>query len=100
MTDRKRVQLLSGPYTLPRLKRGDRSTCLVRRLHGGHHQLERRPHPVAALPRPGSARGRRLRPARGRGAGAGRPQRVRGGRDVLVGGGGPRGLALAQGPRP
>src|SRR5262245_61009219 len=30
MTDRERVQLLSGPYTPPRLKRGDRATCLLR----------------------------------------------------------------------
>src|SRR5262245_26532891 len=30
MTDRERVQLLSGPYTPPRLKRGDRATCLMR----------------------------------------------------------------------
>ncbi|HKB35616.1 MAG TPA: hypothetical protein VKD72_04125 [Gemmataceae bacterium] len=30
MTDRERVQLLFGPYTPPRLKRGDRATCLVR----------------------------------------------------------------------
>src|SRR5262249_35085080 len=30
LTDRERVKLLSGPYTPPRLKRGDRATCLYR----------------------------------------------------------------------
>src|SRR5262245_3946949 len=29
-TDRERVQLLFGPFTPPRLKRGDRATCLYR----------------------------------------------------------------------
>src|SRR5262245_66336696 len=30
MTDRERVTLLFGPYTPPKLKRGDRAGCLVR----------------------------------------------------------------------
>src|SRR5262245_9864640 len=30
MNQRERVQLLSGPYTPPKVKRGDRATCLVR----------------------------------------------------------------------
>src|SRR5262249_55776165 len=30
MNDRERVKLLFGPYTPPKLKRGDRATCLVR----------------------------------------------------------------------
>jgi hypothetical protein len=30
MTDRERVKLLSGPYTPPKLKRGDRAMCLFR----------------------------------------------------------------------
>ena len=30
MNDRDRVRLLHGPYTPPRLRRGDRTTCLLR----------------------------------------------------------------------
>jgi hypothetical protein len=84
MIDRERVRLLHGPYRTPKLRPGDRTTCLLR-------DCEVVVTSISDVPIPWP-RCRALGEGRGGGSGLwlrGRPRqsrapRVRGGRDALV----------------